>query len=127
MKLTSRHRRIAQLLLATLLFMQCALAAHACQMAMHGTEPADTGAAPADCERMRAAQLCKAHCDQGLQSVGGKLQIDAGSVFATGAALVSWPVTAVPAAPALSARAAVEPGPPPGTPPLYLAFQVFRN
>lgn len=146
------HRRIARVLAAALLFTQCAMTAHACQMAFGAA--ADTVAvsaaitAPAPmiedgCEHMHdlsaaaatddtpteapaAPALCKAHCDQGQQSVGAKLQIDATSMAAAGVAIVSWPILLAPA-PVVAARFTRDAGPPPGAPPLYIAYAVLRR
>ncbi len=146
------HKRIARVLAAALLFTQCAMTAHACQMAFAAAT--DTAAVPAavmapapmaegSCEHMHDAPvlapadidppdapavsvLCKAHCDQGQQSVGAKLQIDASSMATACVAIVSWPILIAPA-PVAVARFTRDAGPPPGTPPLYIAYAVLRR
>ena len=144
------HRRVARLLIVALLFMQGALAAHACQMALdaaalapvavaatathaesaepccphHGAE-----AVPADQHEHQTpapdSSLCKAHCDQTQTSASAQLQLDTSALAACIASMHSPKLTT--AATALPLPVVRDPGPPPGTPPLYIAYAVLRR
>jgi hypothetical protein len=108
------------------LFAQLATAAYACP---HGL--ADEAKPMPACHGAQSApevdlpQLCKAHCEQGAQNLSPSVALDlpaAGLLLAvldwapqTPVALQAWPVF-------LRAGA-----PPPGSPPIYIALQVFRN
>lgn len=124
---TPFRRWLATWLMLVMLFAQLATAAYACP---HGL--ADEDRAMPACHGAQAApgvdlpQLCKAHCEQGSQSLGPSVVLDLTTVpmllavldwtpAAPAAALQAWPV-------ALHAGA-----PPPGSPPIYIALQVLRN
>lgn len=128
-----RHRGwVTTWLIAALLFMQLAVAAHACMQ----PAPATAQAAVPDCPHHRAAApeperehspLCKAHCESGLQSVNTQAgALDAPSVLAVPAALVG-DVAVAPAANTVARPEALAAGPPPGAPPIYLTYLVLRN
>lgn len=71
-------------------------------------------------------QLCKAHCDQGAQSLGSTVALDL-PVAALLLAVLDWSVQAL-ARPSAGAHfsAARSGASPPGTPPLYLFLLVLR-
>ena len=135
------HRRVARLLIVALLFMQGALAAHACQMALDAAAPAPVAVAEPCCphhvaEAVPADQhehqtpapdssLCKAHCDQTQTSASAQLQLDTSALAACIASMHSPKLTT--AATALPLPVVRDPGPPPGTPPLYIAYAVLRR
>lgn len=144
------HRRVARLLVAALLFMQGALAAHACQLALDAAALAPTAAiaadaaasAPEPCCPHHSAEttaadphdhpspapdtsLCKAHCDQAQTSVSAQLQLDTSALAACIVAL-HGPHLA-PAAALMPLPVVRDPGPPPGTPPLYITYAVLRR
>lgn len=131
-------RWLSGTLIATLLFMQFAVAAHACAV------PAPNRAAEAmpDCpghaaEKSRAAagerddapQLCKAHCERGSQAVGASAVSVDGPVASVTVAVLDWrPVDLLAApGPAGAAPRLASGAPPPGSPPLYLSLLVLRN
>ena len=135
------HRRVARLLIVALLFMQGALAAHACQMALDAAALAPVAVAEPCCphhvaEAVPADQhehqtpapdssLCKAHCDQTQTSASAQLQLDTSALAACIASMHSPKLTT--AATALPLPVVRDPGPPPGTPPLYIAYAVLRR
>lgn len=141
------HRRVARLLITGLLFMQGALAAHACQLALDAAAltpvaaQADAVAPDPCCPQHEAdaaasdqhdhqtpapgTSLCKAHCYQAQTSVSAQLQLDISALAACIVALHGpnpTPVAAVAPLPAVR-----DPGPPPGTPALYIAYAVLRR
>lgn len=129
-----RRRRgwVSTWLIAAMLFMQLAVAAHACPQ-FAPVEQAAMADMP-DCPHHRAAvaerdgtTLCKAHCEAGLQSVNSQAgALDAPPVLALPAALVGTvDATAVGHAERMPGGLAA--GPPAGAPPLYLTFLVLRN
>lgn len=131
------HRRplrwLSGWLVVVLLFAQLATAAYACPL------PPAAAAAPAmadmpGCDGHRPAavdpdqpQLCRAHCQQGAQTVGQPAAPDLTAVPLL-LAVLDW-TPAVVAAPPGAALAAelVSGAPPPGSPPLYLSLLVLRN
>lgn len=138
------HRRVARLLVAALLFTQGAVVAHACRAALdtaavtaaaapapeppcpyHHAEAAPADQADAQPAPALDATLCKAHCDQTQTSVSAKLQIDT-TAMAACIAPMQWPSLA-PVASAVPLPAVRDPGPPPGSPPLYIAYAVLRR
>jgi len=145
------HRRVARLLVAALLFMQGALAAHACQLALEAatltpiaaaeaTPVADPApepccphhtadAAPADQHDHQTpapnTSLCKAHCDQTQTSASAQLQLDLSAMAACIVAQHGPKLT--PTASVTPVPVVRDPGPPPGTPPLYIAYAVLRR
>ena len=146
MRTLRRHRRwLVPWLAAALLWAQWLTAAYACPQ----TRPVQGDAGPAAVVSMAAMapmtacaehgpaamdpaqpQLCKAHCEAGQQSVNSQAgALDAPPAPVLCAALVGVVALAEPACAGTAwadARAA-GPGPPRGTPPLYLSLLVLRN
>ena len=144
---SSRHARrlISGWLVAALLFMQFAVAAHACQAAgraaavphpvaalkhapgCHGGGATADGAAP-DAD---SPHLCKAHCQQGAQTPGVAPLADAPSTSWLPVATLDWTQAALTfhaPAPSAGQQPALRSGaPPPGTPPLFLSLLVLRR
>jgi hypothetical protein len=136
MSLNKAHRRwIASLLAAVLVCLQVATAAYAC--ATPGKPAPAVMAMPdmPDCPGMtvldeQSPQLCKAHCDRDKQSVNTAPPVDLTPALAVDWLLSRFVVSQLegPAqALALPAVMAAHTGPPPGTPPAYLAYLVLRN
>jgi hypothetical protein len=135
------HRHVARLLVAALLFMQGALAAHACQMALDAAAAAPVAVAEPCCPHHGAeavpadqhehqtpapdSSLCKAHCDQTQTSASAQLQLDTSALAACIASMHSPKLTT--ATTTLPLPVVRDPGPPPGTPPLYIAYAVLRR
>jgi hypothetical protein len=127
-------RRVAIVLAATLLFAQWAIAAYVCPR--DGAPDAGAAiAAMADCPGMPAGamdpeqpQLCKAHCEQGTQSVNATPQPEPATAFSI-VAVLDWRATAaLPAQRWPAARVAeTSASPPRGTPPIYLTLRVLRD
>lgn len=136
-----RHRGwLSRSLVVLLLFVQWATASYACPRlaaAAAGGEAAMTAEAMAampDCAGAMAAmdpdqpQLCKAHCEAGLQSVNsGAAGLDAPPAVHPGGAWVGVLDAVQAAALAAAMPAALAAGPPPGSPPIYLRLLVLRN
>jgi hypothetical protein len=123
------RRWLAGWLVLTLLFAQGATAAYACPM----WQPGGPAQAMPDCAEMAGGtamdtaqpNLCKAHCDADKQSLNPAAHFD----FAAGVVLlgsVAWWPGPAPSKAWFSLRHGARRGAPPGSPPLYLALQVFR-
>jgi len=135
MRLSRRLRRwLCSGLLLPLLFMQLAAAAHACASAVAPAGDAVAIAALPDCHGDRShgfdadsAQLCKAHCEQGQQVVGGNQGGD-WTPWPLLVCVVDWQHAARLCVPAAHWRAGPPlGGAPPGSPPIYLSLLVLRN
>ncbi|MFO1217562.1 MAG: hypothetical protein U1E89_04160 [Burkholderiaceae bacterium] len=126
-------RRLAVVLAATLLLAQWATAAYVCPRG--GAVDTAAMAAMPDCPGRPAGamdteqpQLCKAHCEQGTQSVNATPQPEPATSFSV-VAVLDWrtaaalPLPGWPAARAADASAQ----PPPGATPLYLTLRVLRD
>jgi hypothetical protein len=137
----STRRWLCSWLGALLLFMQLAAAAYACPT---GLSPADDAVPPAEtaamegCDSHRNGQepttqplLCKAHCQQGtdtLQPNPAPSDANAAPALAAVLAVLDWRPIAPLHGPRAAGAIGFEPGAaPPGTPPLYLSLQVLRN
>jgi len=121
---TPRPRWLAAWLVLVMLFAQLATAAYACPRGL-AEEPMAMPACHGAHADVDQPQLCKAHCEQGSQSVSPVVSPDLSTVPML-LAVLDW----TPAAPiALQAwPAALHAGaPPPGSPPIYIALQVLRN
>lgn len=133
------HRRslrwLARWLSATLLFMQCAVAAYACPAAL--AQAQDRAAAITempDCAGGVAAAmdadqplLCQAHCQQGSQTAQPAPAADATPALVLLAVLDWAQALHLPAAPARQESLLAAGASPPGSPPLYLRLLVLRN
>lgn len=126
-------RRVAVVLAASLLCAQWAIAAYVCPRG----GPADAAAmtAMSDCPGMPVdamdpdqPQLCKAHCEQGRQSVNATPQPEPATAFSVFVVL-DWRATAALPAPGRPAAWVAEASaqPPPGAPPIYLTLRVLRD
>lgn len=127
-----QFRGLCSSLVVVLLFAQIATAAYACPrvaadmpVAVKGMPGCDGHmAGTMDSEQ---PQLCKAHCEQGQQTVNGQPTQD----LATAPLLLSvldWSAATLAQLPALRLQTHAPSGaPPPGSPPLYLALLVLRN
>lgn len=126
-------RRVALVLLCALVSGQWATAAYVCPRS--GGEAAQAMAAMPDCAGMTAEvmdpeqpQLCKAHCEQGAQSVNATPSPEPATSFSV-LAVLDWRAgAALPlhgSLPAARERASAQP--PPGTPPIYLTLRVLRD
>lgn len=118
-----------------LLFAQISVAAYACPQLVKQSVPTDeeNTVAMANCESMPAGErdpaqpnLCKAHCESGLQLN----KVDNSADTPSPALNVLWTLVWV-LQPILQAASVVSPivetsERPPGSPPLYLVHQVFR-
>ena len=125
--------------IVALLFMQLAVSAYVCPMAQaHGVVAGADMAAMADmpgCHGkagMDPAQgaLCKAHCQQGEQVVGGLHTAAADAPTTAGlVALLDWRVTtlAVHSQAQTAGQALPHCAAPPGAPPRYLSLLVLRQ
>jgi hypothetical protein len=129
-----RTRWISVWLTVVLLSMQLATAAHACPARL-ATEhaPPVMAAMPGCDEHMPAAmdpdqqQQCKAHCQQGSQTVHPTPASDAPAAPVL-LAVLDWTSAALlPTLPAARATVVTAGGSPPGSPPLYLSLLVLRN
>jgi hypothetical protein len=126
-------RQLAGWLILLLLCAQWATASYACPRAGAPSAAASMAGMP-DCDGMPAAAmdpdaplLCKAHCEQGSQTVQ-PLATDLPAPAAIVWAVLDWHVRALAAAPAR--HAGVPSHTPPdraGAPPIYLALRVLRN
>lgn len=127
-----RSRRwVSTWLVAALLFMQFAVAAHACVPAVPPPQPM---ADMPDCPHHHAkaqrdpSTLCKAHCEAGLQSVNSQAgALDAPPVLGLPAALRGGVDVQASAERAALQPAALAAGPPAGRTPIYLSLLVLRN
>lgn len=132
------RRWLSGTLIAALLLMQFAAAAHACDGALRGAAPM-AAASDAGCPGHAAGQradapaddlaLCKAHCERGAQSAGAAAAaLDAGASGAVLVAVLDWAADRPLLAPAANAAPCLSAGaPPPGRPPIYLSLLVLRN
>lgn len=128
-------RRLSTALVMALLCAQWATAAYLCPLGNVSALPAaDEAAAMPDCAGMPATamdpaqpQLCKAHCEQGMQSVNATPQPEPATSFSVVAVLDWRTITALPAPGWPPARAIETAAPPPGTPPIYLVLRVLRD
>lgn len=138
-----RQRRwLSAWLVVVLLFTQFATAAYACPRSLSGVLSA-TAAGPgfaADmpgCDGNMASaamdpeqpQLCKAHCEQGRQSVNPAPSASPSDLPTPALlAVLDWrPVTVAPLSPDRRAGLTPPGASPPGAPPLYLRLLVLRN
>lgn len=128
------RRRLSLALVLSLLFAQWATASYACPRGVPVGDAAAMAAMP-DCAGMAVAamdpeqpQLCKAHCEHGLQSVNATPQPEPTTLFSV-VAVIDWrAVAALPAPGWLPAHAVdMSASPPPGSPPLYLLLRVLRD
>jgi hypothetical protein len=136
MALTKAPRRwIASLLAAVLVCLQLATAAYACATPGKPSQPVAAMSDMPDCPGMTALDdqsppLCKAHCERDKQSVNTTPSLDLtptlGVDWLLSRLLVSRPGAAS-GAQVLPAVRAAHTGPPPGAPPVYLAFLVLRH
>lgn len=130
-------RRLAAGLMLALLLAQWATASYRCPLdARTGATPAATAAAPMpDCHGMSPGaamdpdqpQLCKAHCEQGTQSVNVTPVSEPSPHYAVWVVL-DWHPAAASALHAVGHQAhSSVAASPPGSPPIYLALRVLRN
>jgi len=129
-----RQRRwLCGALFAVLLFAQLATAAYACPRTAGGASAPAAMAAMPDCHGAMPAtmdpaqpQLCKAHCDQGAQTLGATAAVDL-PVSPLLLAVLDWSAQAR-AQPVVGRHFSPLPSgaPPPGTAPLYLSLLVLR-
>jgi hypothetical protein len=121
-------------LIVVLLSMQLATAAYACPALLAVAQapaamaemPGCDGHMPATMDPERP-QLCRAHCQQGSQTVHPTPASDAPATPVL-LAVLDWTHTALlPTQPAGRAPMAFAGAPPPGSPPLYLQLLVLRN
>ena len=146
----SSRRLISGWLVATLLFMQFAVAAHACKVPGRAFAGSQAGAATVhgpDCHggvgpTVAAAtaatrpdadppSLCKAHCQQGAQTPGVAPSADVPATPGLPIATLDWAQAAL-AVDAVATSAGQPPAlrsgaPPPGAPPLFLSLLVLRR
>lgn len=132
------HRRghpwVSGWLIVALLFMQLAGSAYACPRVAPAPHDA-AGASMPGCDMHRAwnatdpapTPLCKAHCQQGSQSVGQAVTPTLQPVPLLWAVLDWGALAAAPERHARHTDAAPSGAPPPGAPPIYLSLLVLRN
>jgi hypothetical protein len=134
----STRRWLCSWLGALLLFMQLAAAAYACPKGSVGADDdAAIIAAMVDCESHRVGDepasqplLCKAHCQQGTDTVQSSPTQGVGDAPAPLAlvAVLDWRALAQLQSPRLAGTSFIDAGAaPPGSPPRYLSLQVLRN
>lgn len=136
MRFTVRHRRsLASWLAAFVLLVQLVTAAYACPRAGVQSEPMDADAMLMhDCDGDTHAamdpdqpQLCRAHCEQGTDSVTPQASPEAAGALAALPVLL-WVVPLLPMPRSMAARAKPPTdGAPRGSPPLYLSLLSLRN
>lgn len=122
------------MLALVLVCLQLSTAAYACP-APAGSESTSmvAMAGMTDCDQMSAMdpdqpQLCKAHCDRDKQTVNNVPAPDLAPTVILDRLLTRLALWLAPdVAEALPAVITAHTGPPDGTPPVYLALQVFRN
>lgn len=131
-------RRLVVWLVFGLLASQWAVAAYVCPMTGAAPANAPPAAMPAmpGCDGSMAAtdamdtdqpQLCKAHCEQGAQSVKVTPAAEPLPSYSLWAVL-DWQLPVLQPAAAVRERAHPSPAAsPPGSPPIYLALRVLRN
>ncbi len=126
----SSRRTIAWLCAIAFAWLQLATSAYACP-ALSGAAGPSSAAMP-NCESMSVAtidaeqpNLCKAHCDNDKQRVTGDHGVDVPAV----AALDNASIWRAARRGVQDARSGATPdtGPPPGAPPIFIAFVVLRN
>lgn len=120
-------------LIVVLLFAQLATAAYACPLPPAAAPSAPMAAMPGCDEHLPGAldpdqpQLCRAHCQQGAQTVGQPVAPDLTAVPVL-LAVLDWTPAVVAVSPgAVPTAELVSGAPPPGSPPLYLSLLVLRN
>ena len=133
-RLRTLRRRMSLVLVLSLLLAQWATAGYLCPRTLPNADAAAMAEMP-DCAGMSPAamdpaqpQLCKAHCEQGTQSVNVTPSAEPSAAFGLIAVLDWRSCATLPA----SGRPAAGPGdafalPPPGTPPIYLVLRVLRD
>ena len=137
MRFASRHRRsLASWLAAFMLLVQLVTAAYACPRTEGRSEPVAAVAAELmhECDGDMHAemdpgqpQLCKAHCEQGSQSVNPQASPELQASLAALPVLL-WVLPVLTEPPSVVARStAPTHGPPRGSPPLYLSLLSLRN
>jgi len=121
-------------LVMLLLFMQLATAAYACPAELRtlnaaaemAAMPGCDGNMPRDMDADRP-QLCKAHCQQGEQTVGAT-PVDDWTPWPLLLAVIDWQQAALVDLPPARPWSGPPPGAmPPGSPPIYLSLLVLRN
>jgi hypothetical protein len=118
-----------------LLLAQWALASYVCPVdtvasataAAMTDMPGCSGMVPAAAMDPDQPQLCRLHCDAGLQPVNSGGTPDAPPAMSMGPALIAVLDTAAIAAMAAASPPSLAAGPPRGAPPIYLALRVLRN
>jgi hypothetical protein len=117
-----------------LVCLQLSTAAYACPAnAGSQSTPMVAMAGMTDCDQMTSMdaerpQLCKAHCDRDKQTVNNVPAPDMAPTVILDRLLTRLALWLErQAAEALPAVITAHTGPPEGTPPVYLALQVFRN
>jgi hypothetical protein len=121
-------------LVVALLFLQLATAAYACPaLAAAAPSPVAMATMPGCEGNMPGAMdpdqqpLCKAHCQQGSQTVHPTPASDAPAAPVL-LAVLDWTSAALlPTLPGARATVMTAGGSPPGSPPLYLSLLVLRN
>jgi hypothetical protein len=126
-----RRRWLSGWLIVALLFMQVAASASACaRVAVASTQVVAMADMP-ECEAHRAAQpsaLCKAHCEQGTQTVDSTPAAADAPPSPVLWAVLDWShVAALPLQLAALRHRLPAGAAPPGTPPRYLTLLVLRN
>lgn len=127
------RRWLSGTLIAALLLMQAAVAAHACAAVLRDAAPMS-----ADCPGHAAqpqsdtagddAALCKAHCERGDQAIGAAAPALDGGAAMLVVAVLDWRNSESLVAPSRGALPRLPAGaPPPGCPPLFLSLLVLRN
>jgi hypothetical protein len=129
-------RRLAVGLMLALLLAQWATASYLCPLdARTAAAPAPATAPMPDCHGMSPGtamdpaqpQLCKAHCEQGTQSVNVTPASEPSPNYGVWLVL-DWHLAALPPLHAVGQRACSSvAASPPGAPPIYLALRVLRN
>lgn len=137
----NQRRRVAAWLVASLLFSQWAVAAYVCPalrdaLASAAMTAKMDGADMADCPGMKAGTsdgkaplMCKAHCEQSQHAFDkSATAADVAQITPMLVALLDWRPVRVRqiGSPGLLSQPSAT-GPPPGWPPLFLAFLVLRN
>lgn len=128
-------RLLSGWLVLTLLFAQVASAAYACPQGLASSAPVQQAMAEMPgCDGHMAAglddaqpSLCKAHCEQGAQSVNSVAASDVPAATTLWAVLDWAPLALVPVQAGHGQVLALSGAPPPGAPPLYIALLVLRN
>lgn len=131
--LRTLRRRLSLALVLSLLLAQWAMAGYVCPRAATSADGVATAAMP-DCAGMSAVamdpdqpQLCKAHCERGVQNVNATPQPEPATCFSVVAVLDWRDIAALPTQIRPMAREIEAPAPPPGAPPIYLVLRVLRD